>query len=171
MPRLRSRLSYHYGDSLFDDSCLLAGDGSQRVAQELLMVEGDIGYDRQQGMYDVCAVQTATQPYFYDGNIYMGISKILKRHGSSKFEEGGMKGSEKISLFFYKPHHIVFRDSFAVDTDTLAEIYKMRRSEQPDLIARLLQNGGDGVGTRSFTVRPGNMYGGETAMWMSEMFV
>ena len=93
------------------------------------------------------------------------------RTGSVIFFKTATEKSEKISLFFYKPHHIVFRDSFAVDTDTLAEIYKMRRSEQPDLIARLLQNGGDGVGTRSFTVRPGNMYGGETAMWMSEMFV
>ncbi len=51
------------------DAGFFAGDLGDGVAQVVLMVEGDVGDDREEGVDDVGGVETASQAYFQDGDV------------------------------------------------------------------------------------------------------
>ena len=68
-------------------------------------------------------------------------------------------------------HHVLLRNHLAVNSDTLTEINEMRGRVESDPITGFLQDGGNRVRARSFTVRSGDVNGSEQTVRMSEMLI
>lgn len=60
-------------------------------------------------------------------------------------------------------------DHSPIDADAFAEIDKMRRSEEADLIAGAMEDGCEEVGDRAFAIGTGHMDAAERAMRLAEM--
>ena len=52
-----------------EDAGLFAGDLGDGVAEVVLVVEGDVGDDGEEGFDDVGGVETAAEAYFEDGDV------------------------------------------------------------------------------------------------------
>ena len=52
-----------------EDAGLFAGDLGDGVAEVVLVVEGDVGDDGEEGVDDVGGVETAAEAYFEDGDV------------------------------------------------------------------------------------------------------
>ncbi len=119
------------------------------VAQELGVVEADVGDDGKDWGDDVGAVESAAQSHFDDGIIHLLLCEVFQSHGSGQFEEGWMEGFEESSVLFYEVDDILLRNAFAVNSDTLSEIYQMGRGVESYLVTLALKDGSNGYGSRS----------------------
>lgn len=137
--------AYNHWHVWLDDACFLTGNLCQRVAQKLGMVETDVGDDGKHWGDDVGAVESAAQSYLDYGVIYLLLGKVFQSHGSGQFEEGWMEGFEEASVLLYEVDDILLRNAFAVNSDTLSEIYEMRGGVETYLVSLTLQDGGDGM--------------------------
>ena len=81
-------LPYHHGDGGLDDAGLLDGDLLEGVAEELGVVETDIGDDRQQGGDDIGAVEPAAHADLDDGDVDLFLGKIVEGESHGHLEEG-----------------------------------------------------------------------------------
>ena len=118
-------LSDNHGYAFLDNTRLLRGNLSQRVAQELCVVETDVGNDRGDGGDDIGTVQPSSKSDFNHGNVYLLVAEILESHGRSNLEERGMKGFKECTFLFNELYHVVFADRPAVDADALGEVDEM----------------------------------------------
>ena len=73
-----------------EDASLLAGDLGEGVAEVVLVVEGDIRDDGDEGVNDVSGVETASEAYFEDGDVDVLFCEISKGQGGKDFEEAGV---------------------------------------------------------------------------------
>ena len=80
-------LADDYRHAVLDDAGLLACNEGKRVAEELLVVERDVGDDAEVGADDVGAIQTASQADLHDSHIDLLLSEILEREGGCELEE------------------------------------------------------------------------------------
>ena len=79
------------------------------------MVETDVGNDRDEWGNDVGAVQTSAKAYFYDGNVYLHITEVLKGQGCGDFKERRVQRLKERALFIYKVYHDMMFFRFAQD--------------------------------------------------------
>jgi hypothetical protein len=71
---------------------LFAGDCGDGVAQIVLMVEGDIGQNRKDGVDDVGGIEAATETDFEDGDIDLLLGVIEEGEGGKDLEEAWRVG-------------------------------------------------------------------------------
>ena len=161
-------LPYHHGDAGLDDAGLLDGYLLQRVAEELRVVEAYVGDDGEKRRDDVGAVQTAAHAHFDDGDVHLLAGEIVKGEADGHLEKGEMEVGEKPAVGLDKVHDGLLRNHVAVDADALAEVDKVRRGVEADLVARLLQDGGEEVADGAFAVGAGHMYASELALRVAE---
>ena len=112
-----------------DDACFLGCNGSEGVAKLRRVVEGNIGYDRQNGGDDVGGVKSSAKSYFDNCDVNAGFGKPIEGHDCGKLEEGW--GDAKVgSKVFFKPcYNFGLGDLLAVDTDALTEVDQMGGSK------------------------------------------
>src|SRR5690348_10992991 len=75
-----------------NDSGLLAGNFGDGVAEKFLVVERDVGYDRNQGLNNIGCVQTAAHADFEHGNVNLGLGELLEGDGGQHLKKTGMPG-------------------------------------------------------------------------------
>ena len=119
-------LANNYGHALFDNTCFLSSYLSQRIAQELLVVEADVGDDCKVGRDNIGAIKATTEAYFYDSYVHLLLGKVLKSEGCSKFEERRAEWLEEVTLLFHKINDALLGNHLAVHTYAFAKIYQMR---------------------------------------------
>src|SRR5450631_1600020 len=73
-----------------EDAGFLAGDFGDGVAEVVLMVEGDVGDDGEDGFDDVGGVEAAAQAYFEDGYVEFFFGEVEEGEGGEDFEKAGM---------------------------------------------------------------------------------
>ena len=149
---LREVFSNDYRNARLDDSSLFTGNLGKGVAQELGVVEADVGDDGKDWGDDVGAVESSAQSHFDDRIIHLLLCKVFQCHGCSEFEEGWMKWFEESPVLFYEVNDILLRNAFSVHSDTFSEIYQMGRGVESYLVTLALKNGSKGMGAGSFAV-------------------
>ena len=115
-------LAEQQGNASLGDTCLLSGDLSQGIAQELGMVEADIGDNAEQRRDDVGTIQPTAQPYLDHGNIHGLLLEILKGHRRGQFKERGMQRLKESPVPLHEIHHVGLARLLAIHPDTLPEI-------------------------------------------------
>ena len=88
-------LTYDHRHSRLDDACFLGSYLREGVAEELLVVEADIGNDREVGHDDIGAVEATAETYFNDSNINLLFCKVEKGECGGQLKEEGCSGSKK----------------------------------------------------------------------------
>ena len=170
-PCLGRSLANDHRRALFDDARLLARNLRQRVAQELYVVEADVGDDAQVGPDDVGAVQPSAQAHLDDGHIHPTVGKVAESHGGGQLEKRWVERLEEGTFFFYKVHDIFLRDGLSVHADAFAEVHQMGRRVEAHAVTTLLQDGGQGVRAGTLAVGARHVDAAEAAMRVSEMLV
>ena len=70
-------------------SRVISRDG---VAEVLLVVEGDVGDDGEEGFDDVGGVEAASHAHFEDGDVDFLLREVEEGQGGEGFEEAGVVG-------------------------------------------------------------------------------
>ena len=130
------------GDAGAEDSGFFAGDVSDGVAEKLLVIEIDVGDDREDGLDDVGGIQASTHADFEDGDFDLDaakkskamavmVSKKLGRWGSSRAgdEWRGSSGNAVVGS-----SETVIRNGLAIDADTLIDEQQMRRGVESNAV-------------------------------------
>ena len=120
--RLLMGLADDNGYSSFYDAGFLRGYLGQCVAQELGMVEADIGDDGNQRGDDVRAVQPSAQAYLDDSDVDVHVTEVLEGHGCRHLKERGMERFQESALALNKINDIRLADWTAIDADALTKI-------------------------------------------------
>ncbi len=68
------------------DAGFFAGDGGDGVAEVVLMVEGDVGEDGEEGLDDVGGVETAAEADFKDGDVDLLLGEVGEGYGGDEAE-------------------------------------------------------------------------------------
>ena len=137
---LENRLGFRSGFSdnnryaRLDDACLFGSNLGQSVAQELYMVEADVGDDTQIRTDDVGAVQTASQADFNDSNVHLFFCKVVESHSGSQFEERWMEWFEETPVLVDKFDNMLLAYGNTVYTDAFTEIHQVRRGVETYLV-------------------------------------
>ena len=74
---------------LAQDASLLGGDGAERVAEELGVVDADVSDDRQLRVDDVGGVEATAEADLEDGDIDALLRVIAERDSGEEFEKAG----------------------------------------------------------------------------------
>ena len=74
---------------LAQDAGLLGSDGAEAVAEELGVVNSDVGDDGEQRVDDVGGVETAAEADFEDGNVDALLGVETEGDGGEELEEAG----------------------------------------------------------------------------------
>ncbi len=125
----------------FDDACLLRGYLGQRVAQELHVVEADVGDDAEVRTDDVGAVEPSAQAYLHHGHVHPLLGEIIERHGGRQLEERGVQRLEERAVALHEIDHRLLGDRLPIHADALAEVHQVGRRVEPCAVACLLQDG------------------------------
>ena len=170
-PRFFIGFTHHGRYARLHDTCFLSGNFGTGVAQELGVVNADVGDDGKDGGDDVGAVEPSSQSHFDDSNIHLLLGEIVESHGRGQFKETGPQRFEKRPFILHKSCHIFLVYADTVHPDALSEITQMRRGIKPHFISRLLQYRGQRVRTRALAVGAGNVYAGIFPVRMSKMLI
>ena len=118
----------------------------ERVAEELLVFKAHIGDDAQFGSNDIGAIEPATKSCLDNSDIDVAPSEVVECHGGHQLKERRLDALNPALLVIGDPlHDETAAHHPAVDANALPEVHKVRRCEQPDLVAALLQAGGQQV--------------------------
>src|SRR5450432_615703 len=117
----------HHRDSGFDNTCFFQGYLGEFIPQEVHMIKTDIGYYRYFRDNNICAVQSATQSRFDDGNIYLLPGKPVKSHRDGNFKKGWFQLIYRWPDAFGKSCDGGFRDHLPVDANPFPEIMEVGR--------------------------------------------
>ena len=145
-----------------DDAGLFGGDFCQRVAEPLLVVEGDVGDDAGQRRDDVGRVQPPAQAGFPDHQVAFLFGEKFQRHHRDEFKKRRVMVRREIASSSGcnssdQPDDFVFRNQLAVDLNPFAERNQMRRGEQPDAQSRRAINAFEHGAGRAFAVGAGDV--------------
>jgi len=165
-----------------EDSGFFAGDLGDGVAEVVLVVEGDVSDDREEGVDDVGGVKTASKPNFEDGYIYRFFScfaiscEVLEGEGGEDFEEAGWVGeiagfNEEAGGFVdleVEAGEVFVRDLDAIDLDAFVDADQVRRGVETCAVAGCCEDAGQGGGGGAFAVGSGDQDGGEGVLRVAE---
>ena len=105
----------------FDDAGFLSGYLRERRAEELGMVETDIGDDGEDGREDIGAVESSAESDFDDGYVNLLSDKIVEGECGHRLEERGLELVELGAIGRDESGYLGFGDRLSVHTDTFAE--------------------------------------------------
>ncbi len=133
-----------------EDAGLLAGDLGDGVAEVVLMVEGDVGDDGDEGVDDVGGVEAAAEAYFEDGYVDFLLSEVEEGEGGEDLEEAwvvreGSLADEAFGCGVYvevEAGEVFVGDLDAVDLDALVDAGEVGRRVEASAVAR----GGEDTG-------------------------
>ena len=151
------RFAQHEGDALLDDTRLLGGDLSDRIAQQRRMIQSDVGHHTYDGQQEVRGVEPPAESRLDDRYLDIALRKIIERQRRRHLKERKSLLGHLVAVLVDEIDHLLLGDHFAVDTDALAEVVQMGRGEESRAVTGLLQYGGDDVRNRSFAVGSRNV--------------
>src|SRR5581483_10071711 len=121
-----------------DDACFLPGDLSDSVAEELLVVERDVGDDADARLDHVCRVETPTHTDLENSYVDLLTREMLEGHGGQHLEKAGMPW--QFALFdqafgitanqLVQEREIIVADCFSVDSNPFIDPDQVRRGVQ-----------------------------------------
>lgn len=136
------RFAYHHRREGLDDARFFGGYFFERVAQNVGVVEADVGDDRQCRRNDVGAVAPSAKPYFHDGHVHLPFREVGERQRGRYLEKRRLHLVDERLVLAHEIDYALFRYHVAVDADAFAEVAQVRRRVEPDPIARALQHRG-----------------------------
>ena len=166
--RFRRALPHQGGGILLEDAGFLVGDLPDRMAEEVAVVEADIGDDGEVGLQDIGAVEPAAEPRLDHGDVDVGIGEPLETETRGNFEERQALLDEIGFPLREEGEYIFLRDHLPVDADALPEITEMRRGEKAGAEPRRPEGGSEHRRDRALAVGPRHMDAAETAFGMAE---
>ena len=164
------------------DTGLLPGDLGDRIAQIVLVVERDIGDDRNQGVNDIRRVETAPKPYLQNCDVdrlrFTGpfSREVKKSKGRQDLEEarrmGKLPGFDQAAGGLVDLEvelcEVLVRNLGAVDLDALVNTDQVGRGVETGAVTRRGQDTGQGGGRGAFAVGSGNQNRGEAGLRMAQ---
>ncbi len=163
----RIALSDENGDARFDDACLLGGDLRYGGAEQVAVVEADVGDDAQGGPEDVRGVEPASQSGFYDGHLHSRLGEVAEGHCGRHLEVGESPVDHLLSVPVEERGDGRFRYHPAVHADALSEVVQVGGGVESGAIAGRLQDRGQHVGHGTFAVGAGYVDGEVVALGLA----
>ena len=143
----------------------------ERVAEKLRVVKTDIGDYRQLWSYDVGAIEPAAKAYLDHSHVNLLLLEIEQRQSRGKLKKRGVERLEELTFLLHEIDDPPLGNHLSVYADAFAEVDKVRRRVQANLVASLLQNGRDAVRARALAVGAGYVYGLVGSVRAAEMLV
>ena len=128
--RLGRTLPHQRRHALLEDAGLFSGDFPDGVAEQLAVVQADIGHDAQVRFQDIGAVEPAAEPRFDDGRIDVFVGKPLETETGGNLEERETVPDEIRLPLCQEIKHILLRDHLSADPDAFTEVPEMGRGEK-----------------------------------------
>ena len=149
--------------SRLDDPGFLGGDLLDRVAEDLRVLELDLGQAHDPGLDNVGAVQTPTEPGFKDDNIDRLLRKHEQRERSQQFEVGGLAVLfldfvRGVAAFGERFIERLLRDWEPRNTNAFADIDQVRTREDARGVPAPLKHPLEHVACRALPLGPGDMH-------------
>src|SRR2546426_312445 len=154
--RLR-RLRGGHGDAAPDDRGLLGGDGGERLAEHLLVVEVDARQRRHRRRPDGGGVEPSAESDLQHGDVDGLTREVIERERRARLEHGGVQTGHQGGDRVEAVGDGVLRDGLAVDTDPFAERHEVRRGVEAHAAAVRLEDGGEHGGHRALAVGAGDL--------------
>src|SRR5271166_1251667 len=159
-----------------NDSGLLASDFTNRVAQIFLVVERDIGNDREQRIDDVGGIEASAHFNFEHGDLRADAGKVLEGYDSEHLEETGMPrklaGMQQLLCgaldAIVNLAELDIGDGLAVDANALVDTHEMGRAVEGGLVSGGAQDGRQRCCSGAFAVGSGDQDAGETALRVAQ---
>src|SRR6202008_1868306 len=99
--RLFALFGDHHRYSRFDDAGLFRSDFTQRVAEEIFVIEIDSGDDADLRRDDVGRIQAAAEPRFEHGEVDPSFGKIEKCDGGDALKKSRVRAQRAVSQQFF----------------------------------------------------------------------
>ena len=128
----------------------------------------DVGDDAHPGTDQVGRVESASHPDLDDGNVDPFTGEMVEGHGRGRLEKRRPDAIDGFPMLFHKTDDLLFRDHFTVDADPFTEILQVGGGKQSGAVPGGLQNGGNHVGNRPFSVGAGHMNAGKTTVRIAQ---
>ena len=159
-----------------EDAGFFASDLGEGVAEVVLVVEGDVGDDGDEGGDNVGGVETATEAYFEDGDVDFLFRKIRKGEGGEDFEEAGVvwEGALADEAFGggvdleVEAGEVFVRDLEAVDLDAFVDAREVGRGVEGGAVAGGREDARERGGGATLAVGSGDEDGGEGQLRIAE---
>ena len=140
------------------DSCLLAGNELETVAQILHVVASDLGYSAYQRAHHVGAIESSAEPHLHYRDLDSTGCKVGKGESRRSLEEGRLpfqNGRQETA----GPHgHGFLRDGNTIHLNSLPERDEMRRGIQAHPPACFAQRGGNQSAHTALSVGAANVH-------------
>ena len=159
-----------------EDAGFFAGDFADGVAEVVLVIKGDVGDDREQGLDDVGSVEAASEAHFEDGDADFLLAEVEEGQGGEGFEEAWMVreggfGDETAGGVVdveVEAGEVVVGDGGAVDPDALVDAGEVRGGVEGGAVAGGGEDAGERGGGRALAVGSGDEDGGESGLRIAE---
>ncbi len=165
------RFAYHHRHALLDNARLFGGDFFECVAQNVGVVEADIGDDRHHRRNDVGAVEPTAKSHLHNGHIYLFFSEIGECQCGCYLEKRRLHLVDRLPILAHKIDNALFCYHLAIDANPLAKVVQVRRCVESHPIASALQHRRQQVCRGAFAVGACHMYGFVAAVRMPKMCV
>lgn len=118
-------LPYHDGDVRLDDAGLFGGYLGEGVAEELGVVEPDVGNDAEVGGDDVGAVKPPAHAYLHHCHVDLFGGEIVECQPDGHFKETELQCLHVVAMPLDKVGDTLLGYHLPVDADALAEVDQM----------------------------------------------
>ncbi len=152
-----------------DDPGLFAGDGGDRVAQVVAVLQGNIRDDAGHGRKHVGGVQPSAHAGFDHGPVHRAVAEGVEGHGRGEFEEGGL-AIAAVNRFngLVGGQDLAVGDRAAVDADALVEMDQVRGGVESHGEAGFLEDGRQHGGHRPLAVGAGHVHTFEALLGVTQ---
>ncbi len=167
LPRLVGRHAADHRHARLDDSCLFSGDGRQRFAELLRVVEADARDDRKARRANVGRIEPAAKPHFHHGCPHAASGEMAKGHRRDDLEIGWTLLRGTIHRFDDRSHQVdqvgelVGRTRPPIDGHSFLDPIEMGRSEKSRSAAGRRERGRRHGRRRTLAFRAGHMNDGQ----------
>src|SRR5699024_3408254 len=161
------RLPDHDRDVLFDDTRFFGRYARDGRAEDVAVVDADVGDDAQRRYDDVRGVEPAAEPRFDDGDFRVRLGEPFESHGGGHFKIGEAEFGHRPAIGGHESGDALLRYLFAVHADAFPEIVQVRRCIEPRAVSGGLQYRGEDMGYGTFAVGTRDVDGHVVALRVS----
>ena len=122
----------HRRRAALEHASFLARDRVERVAEQLGVIETDLGHARDDGLHNVRRVEPTAESSFRHDHVRAGAHEVVERHRRRELEERRAHALRVRRVCTHELDDLVLRDRPIGDDDALAEVDEVRRRVAPD---------------------------------------
>lgn len=119
--------SDEYRDARLDDARLFGRYVCDGGAENIAVVESDVGDDAQDGLQDVRGIEPSSESRFHDGHFHPRLGEAVESHCGRHLEVGEPPFGHLLSVPVEKGGDLLLRYHLAVHANALPEIVQMGR--------------------------------------------